>query len=81
MGVNDLSYAIVAADGLLDYKLGNPLTSEFKENKSGGKNEKDNGSKFKPKANDSHSKIGQTNKCCLFVTGRIGQRIVPSVRR
>ena len=48
-GVKDLSSAIAAADGLLDYKLGNPSTSEFMENKSGGKNGKDNGAKFRPK--------------------------------
>ena len=42
-----------AANGSLDYKLGNPLTSEFKESKSGEKNGKYNGLKFKPNANDS----------------------------
>ncbi|GFZ03283.1 hypothetical protein Acr_15g0018910 [Actinidia rufa] len=55
LGVKDLSSTLAAADGLLDYKLGNLSTLEFKENKSGEKNEKDSGSKFKPKANDSHS--------------------------
>ena len=53
LGVKDLFSTIIATDGLLDYKLGNPLTSEFKENKSGGKNGKENDSKFKSKANDS----------------------------
>ena len=66
MGVKDLPSTIVVADGLLDYKLGNPSTSEFKENKSGGKNGKDNGSKFQPKADDSQSKTGQTNKGCFI---------------
>ena len=47
LGVKDMSSTMAAADGLLDYKLGNPSTSEFKENKFGGKIEKDNGSKFK----------------------------------
>ncbi|GFZ11707.1 hypothetical protein Acr_23g0000920 [Actinidia rufa] len=48
LGVKDLSSTIAAADGPLDYKLGNPSTSEFNENKSGGKN-------GKPKADDSQS--------------------------
>ncbi|GFS33078.1 hypothetical protein Acr_00g0026230 [Actinidia rufa] len=47
LGVKDLSSAIVVADGLLDYKLDNSSTSEFKENKSGGKNGKYNDSKSK----------------------------------
>ena len=64
-----MSSTIPAANGLLDYKLGSPSTSEFKENKSGGKNEKDNGSKFKPNADDSQSKTGQINKGCFIYDG------------
>ncbi|GFY81562.1 hypothetical protein Acr_01g0013710 [Actinidia rufa] len=37
LGVKNMSSAIAVADGLLDYNLGNPSTSEFTENKSGGK--------------------------------------------
>ena len=48
LGMKDFSSTMVVMDGLLDYKLGNPSTSEFKENKFGGKIEKDKGSKFKP---------------------------------
>ena len=81
LGVKDMSSSITATDGLLDYKLGNPSTSEFKENKSEGKNWKDNGAKFKPKADDSLSKIGQTNKGCFICDGPHGQRIVPRMRR
>ncbi|XP_057512871.1 inositol transporter 4-like [Actinidia eriantha] len=69
LSVKDLSSALAVADGLLDYTLGNPSTLEFKENKSRGKNEKDNGSKFKPKADDSHSKTGQTNKYYFICDG------------
>ena len=75
-----MSSTIVVADGFLDYKLGNPSTTEFKNNKSRGKNRKDNCTKFKQKTDDSQSKTSQTNKGCLFVTGRIGQRIVLSMR-
>ncbi|GFY94453.1 hypothetical protein Acr_09g0008990 [Actinidia rufa] len=69
LGVKDLSSVIAAADGLLDYKLGNPFFSEFSENKSGWKNGKDNGSKFKPKADDSHNKNGQKNKGYFICDG------------
>ena len=71
LGVKDLPFAIAATNGLLDYKLGNPSTLEFMENKSRGKNGKDNGAKFRPNADDSQSKTGQTNKVVLFVTGHI----------
>ena len=54
---------------MLNYKLGDPSTSEFKENKSREKNEKNNGSNFKPKADDLHSKTGQTNNGCFIYDG------------
>ena len=69
MGVKSLSSVIAAAYGLLDYKLGNPSTSEFNKNKSGRKNGKDNGLKFKPKVNDSQSKNGQKNMGCFICDG------------
>ena len=46
--------------------MGNPSTSEFKENKFGEKNGKDNDAKFKPKADDSQSKTSQMKKGCLI---------------
>ncbi|GFZ09643.1 hypothetical protein Acr_21g0002420 [Actinidia rufa] len=81
LSVKDLSSAIAAADGLLDYKLGNPSTSEFKETSLVEKNGKYNSLKFKPKEDNSQSKTGQTNKGCFICDGRIGQMIAPSVRR
>ena len=75
--MNDLSFAIAAPDGLLDYKLGNLSTSKFKENKSEGKNENDNGAKFKPKADDSQSKTNQTNKGCFICDGQYRAKDTP----
>ncbi|GFZ21310.1 hypothetical protein Acr_29g0004720 [Actinidia rufa] len=53
VGVKDLSSTIATADGFLYYKLGNPSTSEFMENKPIGKMGKSMVRKFIPKANDS----------------------------
>ena len=50
---------------MLDYELGNPLTSEFSEKKSEWKNGKDNGLK----ADDSQSTTGQKNKGCFICDG------------
>ena len=67
LGIKDLPSAIVVADSLLFYKLGNPSTSEGKDKKwykkgseikSEWKNGKDNSSRFKPKTDDSQSKVG-----------------------
>ena len=69
MGVKDMSSIIVVADGFLDYKLGNPSTTEFKNNKSRGKNRKDNCTKFKQKTDDSQCKTIQTNKGCFICDG------------
>ena len=54
--IKDLLSAITITNGWLDYKLSNPSTLEFKENKSRGKNGKDNGLKFILKVDDSQSK-------------------------
>ena len=67
--MKDLSSIIMAATGLLDNKLGNPLTSKFKENKSRRKYGKDNGAKFKSKADGLQSKSGQMNKGCFIYDG------------
>ena len=72
---------LLLTDGLLAYKLGNPSTSKFKENKFGRKNEKTMVQNSNNRRMTYKVRLAKRTSTVLFVMGHIEQRIVPSMRR